>query len=332
MATPEIEDCLGLIGKAISVPEATNIKCSLTTLSASSGTAVRLWGKVEGYNADYYVAQAASKAGVTDVDNRRTWCSVDGGITWLPLPSIAAINPEQREFCSQLRGPFMGQPGYEYKVQRELPQDDPVPLEAPKVDDAPAEEDADAEDEEAEKEEGDAAADGEAAEGDEDGEKKPAVKRPKFRILAMPESTRLGFFVSEHDRACAIVPRSALIRKADGTVIVNRSFNGLDVSSARDPRNYLHCVAPPATSSRQLSNNQVFGEEFNASWDFLTPIVADMPAGVWSAKYDALINMVLVQNHLFNGSCFWHKPGTAMMGQLYWGKGERNLDLCFVLP
>merc|ERR1711991_302033 len=123
---------------------------------------------------------------------------------------------------------------------------------------------------------------------------------------------------------------TALLQKADGTIIVNRSFNGLDVAAAKNPRSYLHCVQPAATSSRQVSNAQLFGDEYNAAWDFLTPIVADMPEGVWSTKYDALLNIALVHNHLFQGSVFWNKPGTAKMGQLYWGKGERNLDLCFV--
>lgn len=331
MTTSEIDDCLGLIGKAISVPESTNLKCSLTTLSASAGAAVRLWGKIEGYQADYFIAQSPSANGVTDVDGRRTWCSVDGGITWIQVPQISALSDEQKEFCAQLRGPFMGQPTYEYKVQRELPQEAPAPVEAPAVEEAPEEEEADGEDEEGgDKNEEDGA---ENAEGGEEGEEaKPANKRPKFRILALPETTRVAFFVADHDRACAVVPRSSLIRKEDGTVIVNRAFGGLDVTAAKDLRNYLHCTAPPASCSRQLSNSKVFGDKYSAAWDFLVPVVADMPEGVWSAKYDALLNMVVVQNHLFNGSVFWHQPGTAKMGQLYWGRGERNLDLCFVLP
>eukprot|EP00672_Neobodo_designis_P023904 CAMPEP_0174842098 /NCGR_PEP_ID=MMETSP1114-20130205/9703_1 /TAXON_ID=312471 /ORGANISM="Neobodo designis, Strain CCAP 1951/1" /LENGTH=329 /DNA_ID=CAMNT_0016076295 /DNA_START=35 /DNA_END=1024 /DNA_ORIENTATION=+ len=329
MTTPEVEDCLGMMGKAISVPEATNIKCSLATLSASAGAPVQLWGKVEGYQADYYVAQAASKVSPTDVDGRRTWASVDGGITWVPLPQSADISDEQKEFCAQLRGPYMGVPTYEYKVQRELPPEEPAPVVQPDVEEEPAEEEGDAEEEEGEKEEG---GDGEAEGEEDEGDKKPAVKRPKFRILAMQETVRVAFFVVEHDRACAIVPRSALIQKTDGTIIVNRSFGGLDVAAAKNLRNYLHCVAPSKTASRNVNVAQLFGSEFNAAWDVLVPVVADMPEGVWSAKYDALVNMVVVQNHLFAGSTFWHKPGTGKMGQMYWGKGERNLDLCFALP
>jgi radial spoke head protein 9 len=334
MTTPEMDDCLGLMGKAVSVPDNTNLKCSLTTLSHSAGHSVQLWGKVEGYHADYYVAQAASKGGSpTDVDARRTWCSVDGGISWIPLPQIAHITAEQQDFCTQLRGPYMGQPGYEYKVQKELPREEAPPMDKPDVEEAPEEEPEGEADEDGEKEEGDAGAEGGDANGeDEEGDKKPATKRPKFRILAMTEAIRLAFFVSEHDRTCAIVPRSALIRKADGTVIINRSFGGLDVAAARNPRNYFHLVTPPPTAARQLSNSQLFGDEYNASWDFLTPIVVDMPEGVWTAKYDALLNVVVVHNHLFNGSVFWHQPNTNKTGQLYWGKGERNLDLCFVLP
>lgn len=323
-------DCLGLVGKSISVGDLTNIKCSLTTLSESAGRKVALWGKVEGYHADYYVAQSLGPNGVIDVANRASWYSVDGGITWSALPVLADISDEQREFCAQIRGPYMGQPGYEYKVQKQLPPEEPAPAEEPVVDDAPAEESEAEADDEGEKEDGDA----DAPAGDEEDaeEKKPAVKRPKFRILAMRETVRLGYFVIEHDAACAVVPRGAYLRKDDGAVVRNRSFGGLTCSEATNIRNYFHCVEPNATSSKPQDNAALFGQHYNAAWDFLVSIVADMPVGVWTAKYDPLLNTAVLQNLFFAGSFFWHKPETAEVGQLYFGKGERNLDLCFVLP
>lgn len=326
----EIEDCLGLIGKSISVPEATNLKCSLTVLTQQCGTPVRLWGKVEGYSTDYWVAQAASARGATDVANRSSWFSVDAGISWARLPRADEISEEQAQFCDQLRGPFMGNPAYEYKVQKELPQEEAAPVEVPSVEDAPdaVEEREAGEDEDEPKDDADQ---GETQEEGEE-EKKPAVKKPKFRVLAMKESVRLGHFVVEHDRNCAIVPRAAFLMKDDSTVIPNRGFAGLTVTESKNIRNYFHCVAPSPTASRVVPNKELFGNEYNRYWDFLVSITADMPAGVWGAKYDALLNMAVVQNYLFAGSVFWLKPDTNKYGQLYWGKGERNLDLCFVLP
>jgi radial spoke head protein 9 len=335
--TSELE-FIGLAGKALSVPDTANIKCSLIALSQQTGKKVKLWGKVDGYNSDYYVAQAASGGNLPfDIAGRSSFYSVDGGVHWLQLLPAAKIDEEQREFCDQIRGPFMGSPSYEYKVQKMLPVEEAAPIQEADVEDAP-EEELDEEDEKVEDEDGDKADEDGDKDDDEDGDDKKAdaPKRPKFRILAMAESIRLAYFVSEHDHACSIVPRGAFLAGTGASTVPtrNRGFAGLDATAAVLLQNYFH-VQKPADSpvvSTVVRNKEIFADTFSPSWDFLTSIVDDMPQGIWAVKYDPSLCMVTLQNLYFQGSIFYHVPNTNDFGQMYFGSGERNLDLCFVLP
>ena len=123
-------DILGVVGRAIPIPEATNIKLSLIGLSRKLNVNVKFWGRIDGYHADYYIAQAQAQVihthttTILDVTGRQTFFSIDGGLTWVPLPSASELSEEQREFCDLIRGPFMGKPEYEYKEKRPLPPDE----------------------------------------------------------------------------------------------------------------------------------------------------------------------------------------------------------------
>lgn len=322
-------EALGVIGRSVSVPEKVAMTCSLKVLAQNEGRKVRFWGKVVGFSGSYLLCQTVPASLLDPVD---TFFSVDGGTNWTKLD---AATPEQVEFSEQLRGPFMGQPGYAYKLQKDIPPEAPDALPeiaAPTLPQGEDEEDGDAGADDGEGEEkeeggneGDAGADGEEGDGEE---KKPAKLRPKFQILTMTEAARLSHFVAVHDAACKLTVRGAFLRNPDGTIVRNRTFTGLDAATSQHLQNYSRLALQENTAA----NRDLFGPNFNVHTDFLVPITEDRPVGIWTVKYDPSTGIVAVENLFFPGSLFAHRVDSAQTAQVYYGNGQRNLDLCFMLP
>jgi radial spoke head protein 9 len=320
-------DLFALRGKTLSVAEATAIQASLTVLSSKTKSRVRFWGKILGYHGDYHLAEVLTDG---TFGPRNAFYSVDGGVNWLPLPTLTS---DQAEFCEQLRGRFIGQPDYLYKIRRDVP---PEPEAAPELpadeDKGEEEEEQEAEDAVEEKEEGDdvqleAVPEDEAAEE----EKAPKKTKPKFQVISMPESCRIAHFVAVHNANCLLVPRGSHVLKLPArTMVKNRTFSGLTVDEAQKLSSFVHVRAQPLDDV--TANKATYGPTFHTTTDFLPPITEDRPEGVWSLQYDATVGAVSLENLLFEGSIFFHKLATPEYDQVYIGTGERNLDLCFVLP
>eukprot|EP00760_Papus_ankaliazontas_P033655 PhM_4_TR654/c1_g1_i1/m.74506/K19757/RSPH9; radial spoke head protein 9 len=325
-----------ITGHALSVAEETALHSSLAVLSQQTKKDVRFWGKLLGYGGDYLLCQCTGSDVLAD---RRTYYSTDGGMTWTILD---AVSDDQREFCEQVRGLFMGDPAYEYRIQKVLPPEEDIPAAPiPDAEDAPeaegesdaAEEnvEADGDDEEVEENaEADAEAEGanDAAEEGEEAaveEKKPIKKKPRIQVIAIKESTRLAYFVEEHDFNCAVAPRGMYIRTQDGRVVKNKTFEGIDPATAGKLSSYYHL------RKRDQATTALNADQQNLSIDFLDSIRDDIPRGVWCLKYDPLLDVVVGQNLYFLGSTFFVKPNSPISGQFYVGDGEQNLDLCFML-
>lgn len=329
-------DMYGLRGKALSIPEVTAIQASLVVLSEKHHYArVSFWGKIVGVQNDYYIAEvwASTDIATGTFGPRTPYYSVDGGVNWVALPTLTQ---DQIDFSEQLRGRFIGQPEFAYKIRRDVPPEPEVAPELPadeKQEDEDEEGDGDAAGDE-EKEEGDGDAQQETAPEEEAGEgedKAPKKLKPKFQIIAMSEACRVAHFVAVHNQACLLVPRGAFVLKQPGAVIAkNRTFAGLNVDEASRLSSYFHVNASPR---EDLSKNRaLYGPTFSATADFLVSIAEDTPDGVWSIQYDATHGAVTLENLLFEGSLFFIKIDSTEFGQVYFGTGERNLDLCFVLP
>ncbi|EPY24115.1 radial spoke head protein 9 [Strigomonas culicis] len=147
---------LSLVGRALHVSEVTAVECSLPLLAQRYGAPAELWGKVLGYKRDYVVAQLRPG---DFFGPRVTFASVDGGNNWTLLSDVSA---DQAVLCEELRGPFVGDLNYLYKVRRDIPDAPAEPtVDLPAADDALAqakaglaEAQSDADDEEEEREEG----------------------------------------------------------------------------------------------------------------------------------------------------------------------------------
>jgi radial spoke head protein 9 len=329
----EAIDYMPLQGHTLSIGEITALTCSLPVLSHQTGRPIRFWGKVYGVQgADYLIAQAQSD---DFLEQPLSFYSTDGGTRWNKLETPTE---QQVEFSAQIRGPFMGDPKYEYKLQKDIPPEEPAAVDpaakaaeeaalAEKADDEePLEEDGEG------GEEGDEAGDAADAAPEEDGEgdeeKKPVKRRPKFQIITMTEASRLSYFIIEHDRACRLVPRGSVLRGSDNVIVKNRGFKGMTVEEAVQLRNYFKHVEHYDLKS----NARLFEENFAASRDFLKSVADDVPNGIWALKYDDATGVVTLHNLLFLGSMFYYKSGSPSYGNVYVGTGERNLDMLFMLP
>lgn len=328
MSTPYVPlELFALRGKTLSIAESTAIQSSLTVLAAKTGAKVRFWGKIQGFQGDYFIAEVLPD-GVFGA--RVGYYSVDGGVNWILLPSLS---DDQKEFCEQLRGRFVGQADYLYKIRRDVPPEPEVLPDLPPVDGNGEEEEEADDDVVEEKEEGETDAQLEAVPEDEAGDEDKAPKKvkAKFQVISMAETFRVANFVAVHNAHCLVVPRGAHVLKLPSrTMISNRTFSGLGVEEAQKLASYVHVQSEPLSDTSEVK--AIYGPTFQSTTDFLPPINLDRPQGIWSLQYDAFIGAVSLENLLFEGSMFFHKVGTTEFAQVYLGTGERNLDLCFVLP
>lgn len=322
-------DYLPLIGKSLSVAERSALKCSIPLLASRYHCAASFWGKITGVRKDYLLAQVSPDG---FFGPRVSFYSVDGGNTWKMLEDLTE---DQATFCDMLRGVYIGDPEFEYKMRKDIPADPEPVITLPAADDVlssakaalqtkSADEEDEEDEEEGDEEEGDEEEEGEEEEVEEI---RPKKKKAKFMILSLKEHFRLSHFVKLHDSECRLAIRGEYILMGGKHGEPNRAFSGQELHCAMKPSCYLK-AAHWGSAAR---NAQVYGPTYNVHTDYLSPITDDMPAGRWSVKYDASMNVVAVQNMFFEGSLFWYRPGTIQHGQVYYGSGERNLELCFLL-
>jgi len=328
-------EMFGLSGKTLTPKEKTCLLTTLPILSADYKSTTRFWGKVEGMENDYLIVQLTGE----HLLKAEHVFSSDGGLTWHLLDKTTE---EQRGHCDQLRGLFTGHPEYELRLTKDIPPVAEDAIEVPKPTEEQEEDDENEldnddegdEEEPTEEEEGDKeAGDGEDGEADADGDgeeqKKPAKKpQKKVEIICVKEVTRLADFVEQTNHHCHIVPRGAYLLDEHQNAVVNKTFDGLDAAAAGKLSSYFHCREPIERSPGEVSLETERGDP---NVDFLDPIVHDIPKGVWVLKFDATLGVSVASNLLYEGWTFYHKPGTPHFGQYYFGNGERNLDLCFML-
>jgi hypothetical protein len=230
-----------------------------------------------------------------DAEERAFVYSVDGGITWAVFGGVDA---EQAAYCDKMRGHFNGNPEFEYKYEEELPPEPEVEKpEQTKAEESTEEQEEEEEEEEEKAEEEEKEAEEEGGDDKEEGEEAPKRKPKKQkRIIRFPEAVRLAHIVGEVEQSCRMIPKD--IHKG-----------GLSADECVKLENYLH----------------------NAAGVPKEPLSKDMPQGIWALKRDPVLDVAVGTNQLYPGFTFYHKPSTLVYGQYYFGSGERNTDLCWML-
>lgn len=147
-------------------------------------------------------------------------------------------------------------------------------------------------------------------------------KRPQFA-----EIHRLAQTVAAIDKDTAVVPRGAWLVDAQHYVMPNAAFSGLALEDAQDLRSYYHLRAPEALARKSLLERR----ELVASTDFLDPLVDDSPLGTWVLRVDVGEAMATLRSLAWPGYYAYAEVGGRRFGGAYFGTGQRNVDLAFML-
>ncbi|XP_009868650.1 PREDICTED: radial spoke head protein 9 homolog, partial [Apaloderma vittatum] len=150
-----------------------------------------------------------------------------------------------------------------------------------------------------------------------EGEKEPVMK----------EEARLVATIEQIDRAVGIIPRGAFVKTPSGSVHENRSFEGLSLMEAKKLSSYFHFTEPVNLKNKTLLEKA----DLDPSTDFLDSLEHDIPPGSWTVQLERGGTVVVLRSLLWPGLTFYHVPMTKQYGYIYFGTGEKNLDLPFML-
>ncbi|NWR86487.1 RSPH9 protein, partial [Furnarius figulus] len=159
----------------------------------------------------------------------------------------------------------------------------------------------------------------EAAETLPEGAVEPGIK----------EETRLLATIEQIDKAVGIVPRGAFVKTPLGSVHENRHFEGLSLAEAKKLGSYFHFTEPANLKNKTLLEKA----NLDPSTDFLDSLEHDIPhgKGSWSVQVEKGGAVVVLRSLLWLGLTFYHVPMTKQYGYVYFGTGEKNTDLPFML-
>uniref|UniRef100_A0A8D2MWB1 Radial spoke head protein 9 homolog n=1 Tax=Zonotrichia albicollis TaxID=44394 RepID=A0A8D2MWB1_ZONAL len=141
------------------------------------------------------------------------------------------------------------------------------------------------------------------------------------------EEARLIATIEQIDRAVGIVPRGAFVKTPLGSVHENRHFEGLSLVEAKKLSSYFHFTEPTNLKNKTLLEKA----DLDPSTDFLNSLEHDIPQGSWSIQLEKGGSVVVLRSLLWLGLTFYHVPMTKQFGYVYFGTGEKNLDLPFML-
>jgi len=163
-----------------------------------------------------------------------------------------------------------------------------------------------------------------------EGEEEPPAEEGEVVPEGPPklkEIDRLSQVVQEIDFDTAVVPKGAHALNEAHAVVPSSGFKGLGLTAAKDLKQYVHFRQPTSVAAlRALARSDVqFYKEF------LDPLEADLPKGCWAVRQDPSITLVTLRSLSWPGYISFHVPCTAKYGGLYFGYGQKNRDLPFIL-
>ena len=92
----------------------------------------------------------------------------------------------------------------------------------------------------------------------------------------LKEEDRLAATVYIINNDAAVVPRGSWFKTAEGKIIENLSFEGLESNDASRLKSYVHARLP----QNKWNANLLTRQDYNYALDFLDTIDEDVPAGI----------------------------------------------------
>jgi len=154
-------------------------------------------------------------------------------------------------------------------------------------------------------------------EGDEPPEEPP--EPPKIF-----EDMRLAVLVSMLDEEAGLAPLGALRMLPTGAVGENGTYCGLGMSDVLAISNYV--------LANKLKPKNVLQPSMTNSMDFLMPADSVVPKGCLVTHSDEATGITTIRNLLWPGFVGYATAGSKTWGYCYFGTGEKNADIAFMLP
>jgi len=141
--------------------------------------------------------------------------------------------------------------------------------------------------------------------------------------VMVDEVLRLAVMVEMIDTEAAMAPVSSLCMSSTGAVVANPSFAGSDKVAAMSASGYVFVNKPkPKDALAPLAAK---------SMDFLTSCEELVPKGALCCSFDEASGVVSVRNLVWPGFIAYNFPGVNYWGYCYFGTGEKNVDIAFML-
>lgn len=162
----------------------------------------------------------------------------------------------------------------------------------------------------------------EEEEGEENEEKPMDPSKRKLNELE-----RLSYTVESIDYDTCIVPRGAYFLSPTGNIKKNSAFEGLNSGLASESRHYLLFRDP--VSSTTL--NQIRKVGVSNNFDFLDPVTDCHPNGALIVHVDSSGTAASLRSLVWPGYEFKLEVNSANYGGAYYGHGQKNDDVLFML-
>ncbi|KAK7201343.1 Radial spokehead-like protein [Novymonas esmeraldas] len=306
-------------GASFSPNERVQLSSSLPLLSAQTKRKeLVLWGKIFGYKADYVIVEAFDDDAVVEPE---LYYTLDEGRSFNLLgtfSSVFAMCPgydkcsglQQAEWKQSMllgmRGPFIGDPAYEYRVSNGAAARGTPELQSVKESVRLALF---------------------VEEFDHECRVVPRgayVKAERQTSITVATTTGSGAGAGERADVRRNVAFCGLPRTAEGALSLRNYYHLRAVNPYRRllARNQNSLFAKSALE--QLNEHPLLDAAFE-------PLTEDVPDGTWQLRYDAFHNVVVGRNLRFAGSLIYHVPETPVYGTLYMGDGTVNINAAFEL-
>ncbi|KAI8785253.1 radial spoke head protein 9 [Biomphalaria glabrata] len=141
------------------------------------------------------------------------------------------------------------------------------------------------------------------------------------------EEERLSSVIAEIDDDVRIIPRGAFIQVPTAEVVKNRSFEGLSVQESAKLCNYMHFREAKRLDLKSLLQRA----NMDKAIDFMDSIEDDVPRGSWTMQFERGSGLLILRSLQWPGYVFYHVPASQKYGSCYFGTGEKNMDLPFML-
>lgn len=279
-------------GYQLNCQEVTALQAGLTILrSKEKYDNIYLWGKVFGQKADYYIAY-----GLKDSDfefpSKNFYVAMEGKGVEGTEPPIAEFEFQPLNRLTEEVADRIIALGVD-KVFTGVPT---TPLEPP--------------------------VDPEAA-----GDPPPEGEQAPPAVAILTEADLLSQIVQEIDFDTAVVPKGAYALNEAHMVVPSSDFKGLGLTEAKALASYVHFRAPTSVAClRALARTDV---QFYSN--FLDPVKEDLPKGAWAVRQDPSVSLVTLRSLNWPGYCAYHIPASNKFGGLYFGYGQKNRDLPFIM-